>query len=351
MPQATLSYSPAYVFVGLYRLVHDPKLWRPMWDASRAAVRRAGIVTIAWITLSLPVQSFVAYMFMAPIGRMLGAKATYSLLQSGTRHVRLPLPSFEAVTKTLLIVNQVNFIFEMFLAKQLRSFRRTAYMDAVESRGKPPDWWTAYTEEWQQPPSSATAPRTLSLSGRLVSAVRNRLLERLFRRVVRLLFSSIPLFGLFFSAGASAVPCARALHRPLFEMKRMSPQQIDVWVEERRTSYWLFGFTAELAERIPFAGIVFSISNRIGAAMWAHDLEKRQHRFRDGELQPLHPDETSAPLPPPKDAPGGYAHPQHADVPLPGAMVDAAPGAPFAQLHGGSGARRRPVPRVPHAAT
>lgn len=47
----------------------------------------------------------------------------------------------------------------------------------------------------------------------------------------------------------------------------------------------MFGFTAALLERLPIIGIVFSISNRIGAAMWAHDMEKQQHAFRDGELK------------------------------------------------------------------
>jgi hypothetical protein len=34
----------------------------------------------------------------------------------------------------------------------------------------------------------------------------------------------------------------------------------------------VFGFAAALFERIPLVGLVFSISNRIGAAMWAHDV-------------------------------------------------------------------------------
>jgi len=34
----------------------------------------------------------------------------------------------------------------------------------------------------------------------------------------------------------------------------------------------VFGFVASLMERIPLVGLVFSISNRIGAAMWAHDV-------------------------------------------------------------------------------
>lgn len=69
-----------------------------------------------------------------------------------------------------------------------------------------------------------------------------------------------------------------------------------------------FGFAAALVESIPIVGLLFTISNRIGAAMWAHgklchavptpscqwakfqsDLEKRQHAFAAGELTPLPP--------------------------------------------------------------
>ncbi|KAG8938516.1 hypothetical protein FRC00_014726, partial [Tulasnella sp. 408] len=37
---------------------------------------------------------------------------------------------------------------------------------------------------------------------------------------------------------------------------------------------------------IPIAGLLFSISNRVGASMWAFDLEKRQHMFARGEKRP-----------------------------------------------------------------
>ena len=59
----------------------------------------------------------------------------------------------------------------------------------------------------------------------------------------------------------------------------------------------VFGFTAALLETLPFVGLIFSVSNRVGAAMWAHgmqikfigligvnsdsDLEKRQHWFSE----------------------------------------------------------------------
>jgi len=48
-------------------------------------------------------------------------------------------------------------------------------------------------------------------------------------------------------------------------------------MEKRKWDYRTFGFTAALLEGLPVIGLLFTISNRVGAAMWAHDLEKRQH--------------------------------------------------------------------------
>lgn len=36
----------------------------------------------------------------------------------------------------------------------------------------------------------------------------------------------------------------------------------------------VFGFAAALLETLPFIGLIFSISNQIGAAMWAHGMSK-----------------------------------------------------------------------------
>lgn len=57
----------------------------------------------------------------------------------------------------------------------------------------------------------------------------------------------------------------------------MTAHQEAVFIEERKWDYRMFGFVAALLEGLPIVGLVFTVSNRIGAAMWAHDLEKRQH--------------------------------------------------------------------------
>lgn len=62
--------------------------------------------------------------------------------------------------------------------------------------------------------------------------------------------------------------------------------QEELFIVEHLIEFRSFGFIAALLERIPIIGIVFSISNRIGAAMWAHDLEKQQHAFAEGQVKP-----------------------------------------------------------------
>jgi hypothetical protein len=69
----------------------------------------------------------------------------------------------------------------------------------------------------------------------------------------------------------------------------MTEKEVAVFVEERKWDYRsgcccsssspdlksimsAFGFTAALLEGLPIVGLVFTISNRVGAAMWAHGL-------------------------------------------------------------------------------
>ena len=72
----------------------------------------------------------------------------------------------------------------------------------------------------------------------------------------------------------------------------MTPHEVAVFIEERKWDYRcklllyfrlsisihashgcifsVFGFAAALLEEIPIVGLIFTLSNRVGAAMWAH---------------------------------------------------------------------------------
>ncbi|KAF7978079.1 hypothetical protein HWV62_1733 [Athelia sp. TMB] len=78
-----------------------------------------------------------------------------------------------------------------------------------------------------------------------------------------------------------------------FEAKKMIKHQVTVFMEERKWGYRTFSFVASLLEGLPIIGLVFTVSNRICAAIWAYgkpsihtfhelarasaDLEKKQH--------------------------------------------------------------------------
>jgi len=104
------------------------------------------------------------------------------------------------------------------------------------------------------------------------------------KRILLAPFSLYPFVGIFASAWFKAQGTAKYLHKQYFESKKMTPYQTAVFIEERKWDYLSFGFAAALVEGLPIIGLVFSVSNRIGAAMWAHDLEKRQHYFAEKKL-------------------------------------------------------------------
>jgi len=52
----------------------------------------------------------------------------------------------------------------------------------------------------------------------------------------------------------------------------------------------VFGFTAALLEGLPIIGLVFTVSNRVAAAMWAHGvssfaISRHQSSFRSADLE------------------------------------------------------------------
>lgn len=66
-------------------------------------------------------------------------------------------------------------------------------------------------------------------------------------------------------------------HARYFQLKGMSKSQRDKFVEEKRAAYTSYGIVATLLEMVPVAGIFFSFTNTVGAALWAADLEERSN--------------------------------------------------------------------------
>ncbi|KIK00917.1 hypothetical protein K443DRAFT_678842 [Laccaria amethystina LaAM-08-1] len=265
-----MDFPPSYVIVGVYRLCTDKNLYKPAWDKCKHAARRGAIVGVVWTTLTFGIQKKLIEIFLANSPRITG-------LSNDTMFgYKIPF-NIHTYAAVLLLGSQMTQILRFFLARNMRIARDRAWDQTVLSRGKGPDFWRPYVEEWEHPPV----------------VKRSELVKRWFggwfglfviKRVILIPFNFYPFIGILISAWFKALGTGHILHRRYFKAKNMTEDQIAVFIEERKWEYRSFGFAAALLEGLPIIGLVFTISNRVGAAMWAHDLEKRQHFVAEGGL-------------------------------------------------------------------
>ncbi|KAI0321205.1 hypothetical protein OF83DRAFT_1100720 [Amylostereum chailletii] len=317
---ARLNFPPSYVVVGVYRLFTDKALYKPFWDKCKHGFVRGIAVGAAWAFFTFKLQRKLVHLFWMKSPTVLdlsddtflGRRIPFDLTTCAYR----PLP--------------LSAILTFFLYRNLRIARQRAWDQTVASRGKGPEFWQPYVEEWDSPP----VVDEKKWAG--LAVAQGWMMSYVVKKVVLIPVKAIPVAGLLVSAWFKSLDTARYLHRPVrhpsslithpvytkrwpyprgrsashivlssvqrpghrptftisllhpapslttappqyFEAKKMTRRQIAVFIVEHKYHYRAFGFAASLLESIPFLGIIFSVSNRIGAAMWAHDLEKRQH--------------------------------------------------------------------------
>ncbi|RSH92982.1 hypothetical protein EHS25_008430 [Saitozyma podzolica] len=310
MPSELLHLPPLYTLVGLYRLVTDPFIRNPVLDKIRHASIRGLVVGGLYAVGSWRVLDWFVRRFLVPGGAGLfgwGGGAGRGKVGEAVREavggkVNVGFGLFSVgvdlvfYTHLLILLPQLSSILRFFIYKNLKLARSRAYALTVSSRGKPHEFWSqGYIEEWASPPVPGPADLAGSRRSREAKWISWVLWwpTQLFLRHYLLLPLSpnLPLLSPLITCTLRSLQTAAYLHQPYFEAKQMTPAEVWRWVEERKWAYRAFGFAAALLESIPIAGLFFSISNRIGAAMWAFDLEKRQHLFSHSVLRPLPPDQ------------------------------------------------------------
>ncbi|CED84787.1 hypothetical protein [Phaffia rhodozyma] len=279
-----LSFSPTYSVVGIYRLLTDSRLQHAVWSKTKHGTIRGLLVGGFWVFLSWRSQQGFIEKFL------MGTKVVTRFAGKDTSvfGYNVPLSLYATI---FLLSSQFWYILRFFLSKNISIARARAWSQTVESRGKPDTFWGEYVEEWVSPPmdKAAKARKKAWLRKFAVGYVGKFILHKF----VLFPLNFVPFVGIVISSGVKALGTARYLHAPYFASKKMTLEQQEVFVEERKYDYYAFGFTSALLESLPFIGMFFSISNRIGAAMWAFDLEKRQAAFRSGELKPQPHDRTT----------------------------------------------------------
>ncbi|KAH7877398.1 uncharacterized protein C8R40DRAFT_1040812 [Lentinula edodes] len=258
-----LQFPPSYALVGVYRLCTDQNLYVPVWQKCQHGTVRGAAVGIAWAFFTFGIQKKFIEIFLANSHKVTGL-ATDTIFG-------YPVPfNVHTYAAVLLVGQQITYILRFFLSRNIRIARDRAWNQTVASRGKGEDFWQPYTEEWDQPPKAVHSAMWYE------QAFSNWFLF-MFKKALLLPFNFYPLVGILISAWFKGMGTARILHRRYFEAKKMTPDEVAIFMEEHKWDYRTFGFTAALLEGFPIIGLVFTISNRVGAAMWAFDLEKRQH--------------------------------------------------------------------------
>ncbi|BEI99891.1 hypothetical protein CcaverHIS631_0409340 [Cutaneotrichosporon cavernicola] len=289
MPTELLAFPPAYTVVGAYRLWHDPSIRAPVVAKLKHATARGLAVGAAYAVFGWGVMNWVVKRFMVR-GRV-GERVTVG---AGSLALTVDLVLY---THIMWLLPQLSRLLKFFIRKNLRIARGRAYNLTLTSRRKPAEFWsTSYYEEWAQPPQptreEASAWDSRKHRVKWVSWMLwwpSQMVIKQYEFILFPLSPTLPLLVPLAIAGMRALGTAEYLHQPYFQGKHMTSDQIWRWIEERKWAYRSFGFCASLMEGIPILGLAFSVSNRIGAAMWAHDLEKRQHLFAHHILQPLPP--------------------------------------------------------------
>jgi len=266
-----LAFPPIYVVVGAYRLATDPLLRVPAWKKCQNGVVRGAVVGLGWAAVSFEIQRKFIEIFLKNSPRITG------LSHDTMFGYQLPF-TVTTYAAVLILANQVTLILKFFLSKNIRIARDRAWDQTVLSRGKGPAFWQPYVEEWAVPPLLTKRSWERWVGGYFGRFV--------IMRGLLLPLNFYPFVGIAVGAYMKAIGTARYLHKQYFTAKKMTDDQIAVFMEERKWHYRAFGFAAALLESLPIVGLVFTVSNRVGAAMWAHDLEKRQHAFASGDLPP-----------------------------------------------------------------
>ncbi|KAH9056706.1 hypothetical protein EDB87DRAFT_1526748, partial [Lactarius vividus] len=88
----------------------------------------------------------------------------------------------------------------------------------------------------------------------------------------------------FVTATFKALSTAQDLHKSYSQAKKMTKEQITVFIiaisiAGHKWDYRLFGFTSALLETLPFVESIFSVFDRVGAAMRTHinDTQMTRH--------------------------------------------------------------------------
>ncbi|EAW11537.1 EI24 domain-containing protein [Aspergillus clavatus NRRL 1] len=239
-----VAVSGAYLYPvkGIFYFTSHKDLWRPF--VSRAAQT---------IGLGLAVTTTMFFLTYVP-------QAALMTFTSG------PLAPISAA---LLVLSESSTITNFLARSYLLADTLTDTFDGtLVARGQAP--LVAQGRQLKSPGKGAVARLGKMLSRPLERAKPAALL----RAIVLLPLNLIPVVGTLLYVYVQGKRMGPVAHARYFQLKGWDARTREAWVKKNRGGYTGLGMAAFLFEMVPFASLMFSFTNTVGAALWAADLEK-----------------------------------------------------------------------------
>jgi len=238
---AVQSHAYLYPLKGIYYFITHKELWRPLKaKLTPTLTLSVGITTLMFLVAYVPQAAIMAFT-SGPVAAVSAALLTLS--ESSTL---------------------INLLSRTFLIED-------ALVDTFDGTLLSRDC-TNLVEEGRQ--VKAGGDSIARLGKLLKSPFAKFTPNAIIRYVLYLPLNFIPVVGTIIFIILQGKRVGPAGHARYFQLKEWSKRQREVHIEENRGGYTSFGVAAFLLEMIPFANLIFTFTNTVGAALWAADMEK-----------------------------------------------------------------------------
>jgi len=130
---------------------------------------------------------------------------------------------------------------------------------------------------WRQETMGIDRVERQTISSRTYSCIKSFLTLIIFRVILLLITSPlnlIPILGTILYIYVNGYYYAWSLHCRYFDLIGLTFSQGKHYVEENRSDYTQFGVVGLFLEMVPFLNLITPITNVIGSALWACDIER-----------------------------------------------------------------------------
>jgi len=231
-----------YPLQGILYLSTHPALYKPIQSAIVSTITLAAITLALFFLLTyLPQASFLA-LFSGPLGFI----AAVPLVLSEAYVVIL------ALSKLLYLDSAVEDIFDATLLER----GHESLVSKGRILGRP------------------GAHRVTTLGKRLGKPLSRFSAASIARYLISLPLNAIPGVGTVLFLLYNGSRAGPGYHARYWQLRKPAKSQQDQFVNTHRAAYTSFGVVALSLNLIPVVGLAFSLSNSVGAALWASDIEK-----------------------------------------------------------------------------